>query len=464
MDLTAERDEDHVIAVFRRRGLWGAIGTSKFTGLRYREAVYRTLRELAMSYFEHYFNLRGERTLRGHGRPVNLARFDRQHWMTSESDLWPIAEHLERIAHVPLLPAGRARTLHRLDGRLMTAGLLDHPTAGPRAAGGGRMRVGTAGGRRQSRGAESLGYYTALRARRAAERADGALVVGDASDGIRAQDLRVAELGDVIEVAAPIRHGHAGVGHVGMDRELIRAEVRSAIVRQAGLMGLGGVFCALAGAWGVRRIAAPLKRLTLYANTLAAADSFAAPEAPPADQVAAYCEKYGDFMTSPFGSPADFARRYPVPLRFTPSKVRGFCAQNGATRWQVFRHVALPIARPGIAVAFILAVIFSWNNFVFGIVLAAVFSAGMDRRIARHHVAPQTARIVHAARGKLFAGSVPTEIPVPERPAVEAAVREGYLAGFRAVMAGSALLCILAAVVAMVTIPPRRARTGIGWA
>ena len=67
-------DEDHVIAVFRRSYLWGAIGSSKFTGLRYREPVYRTLRELAMSYFEQYFNLGGERTLRGYGRPVNLAR------------------------------------------------------------------------------------------------------------------------------------------------------------------------------------------------------------------------------------------------------------------------------------------------------------------------------------------------------------------------------------------------------
>jgi hypothetical protein len=136
MDLTAERDEDHVIAVFRRRGLWGAIGTSKFTGLRYREPVYRTLRELAMSYFEHYFNLEGERTLRGHGRPVNLARFDRQHWMTSEAELWPIAQHLERIAHIPLLPPGLARHLNHLDARLAAAGLLDHPTAGPRAARG----------------------------------------------------------------------------------------------------------------------------------------------------------------------------------------------------------------------------------------------------------------------------------------------------------------------------------------
>jgi hypothetical protein len=132
MDLTAVRDEDHVITVFRRRGLWGAIGTSKFTGLRNREPVYRTLRELAMSYFEHYFNLDAERTLRGYGRPVNLTRFDRLNWMTAEADLWPIAEHLERIPHVALVPAGAARRLTRVNGRLWAGDLLEHPIAGKR--------------------------------------------------------------------------------------------------------------------------------------------------------------------------------------------------------------------------------------------------------------------------------------------------------------------------------------------
>jgi hypothetical protein len=132
MDLTAVRDEDHVIAVFRRRAFWGAIATSKFTGLRYREPVYRSLRELALSYFEQYFNLAGERTLRGHGRPVNLARFDALGWMTSAEDLWPIAEHLERIPHVALLPVGAARRLTPLGADLRAAGVLAHPTAGPR--------------------------------------------------------------------------------------------------------------------------------------------------------------------------------------------------------------------------------------------------------------------------------------------------------------------------------------------
>jgi hypothetical protein len=132
MDLTAVHDEDHVIAVFRRGRHWGAIGTSKFTGLRFREPVYRTLRELAMSYFEHYYNLKGERTLRGYGRPVNLARFDRISWMACEEDLWPIAEHLEHIPHVSLLTPAMARKLGPLDARLKAAGLLHHPAAGPR--------------------------------------------------------------------------------------------------------------------------------------------------------------------------------------------------------------------------------------------------------------------------------------------------------------------------------------------
>ncbi|MDQ6713252.1 MAG: hypothetical protein M3077_07640 [Candidatus Dormibacteraeota bacterium] len=128
MDLTAVHDEDHVLAVFKRDRCWGAIGTSKFTGLRFREPVYRTLRELAMSYFEHYYNLRGERTLRGHGRPVNLRRFDRLAWMTTEKDLWPIAEHLERIPHVALITPAMGRKLSPLDARLKAAGLSHHPS------------------------------------------------------------------------------------------------------------------------------------------------------------------------------------------------------------------------------------------------------------------------------------------------------------------------------------------------
>ena len=72
LDLEAEQDTDHVIAVFKVQGHWGALAKSNFNGCRYREPVYRTLRELALSYFNIYFNLRGERTLRRYSRPVNL--------------------------------------------------------------------------------------------------------------------------------------------------------------------------------------------------------------------------------------------------------------------------------------------------------------------------------------------------------------------------------------------------------
>ncbi len=124
LDLEAVRDDDHVLAIFRRRGLWGAIAKSNYAGLRFREPVYRNLRELVMSYFEHYYNLSGEKTLRNYSRPVNLSRFDRLQWMTAERDLWEIPEYLTRIAHRPLLPPEIEHRLNRVDARLMAAGLV----------------------------------------------------------------------------------------------------------------------------------------------------------------------------------------------------------------------------------------------------------------------------------------------------------------------------------------------------
>ena len=126
LDLEADRDTDHVIAVFKIRGHWGAIAKSNFTGCRYREPVYRTLRELALSYFNIYFNLRGERTLRRYSRPVNLTRFDRLNWMTSEKAIWFIPEYLCEISHQPLLRRGMEKHLTRIDSRTMKAEMLGH--------------------------------------------------------------------------------------------------------------------------------------------------------------------------------------------------------------------------------------------------------------------------------------------------------------------------------------------------
>jgi hypothetical protein len=122
LDLEAVHDDDHVLALFEQHGCWGAIAKSNYAGLRFREPVYRSLRELAMSYFDHYYNLEGDKTLRTYSRPVNLRRFDRIAWMTSGQDLWPISDYLFAIPHTPLLTSEVTRKLTRMDARSMAAG------------------------------------------------------------------------------------------------------------------------------------------------------------------------------------------------------------------------------------------------------------------------------------------------------------------------------------------------------
>ena len=123
MDLEAVHDDDHVIALYRERGLWGGIAKSNFSGLRFRAPIYRTLRELALSYFENYYNLRGERSFRNFSGAVDLARLDGQHWMTSEEDVWCVAELLIAARHYPLFSEKVARALPRLDRRSFEAGM-----------------------------------------------------------------------------------------------------------------------------------------------------------------------------------------------------------------------------------------------------------------------------------------------------------------------------------------------------
>ena len=126
LDLEADQDTDHVLAVFKLRGHWGAIAKSNFAGCRYREPVHRTLRELALSYFNTYFNLRGERTLRRYSRPVNLVRFDSRNWMTTQNDIWFIAEHLCDIPHRPLLKPDLVKHLNRVDPRTWKSEMVGH--------------------------------------------------------------------------------------------------------------------------------------------------------------------------------------------------------------------------------------------------------------------------------------------------------------------------------------------------
>jgi len=124
VDLEAIQDDDHVIAVFRRRGLWGAVARSNYSGLRYREPLHPTVRSLVLSYFEWYHNLRREKTLRRFSRPIDLSLFDRIRWMTAEDDLWDIPDYLVGVRHERLIDPAMVRELGTLDRRAFEAGLV----------------------------------------------------------------------------------------------------------------------------------------------------------------------------------------------------------------------------------------------------------------------------------------------------------------------------------------------------
>jgi hypothetical protein len=127
LQLRAVRDDDHVLALFRERpgiGFWGAVAKSNYSGLRFRSPVYRSLRELVMSYFDVYYNLDGEKSLRSFGRPVDLSRFDARGWETAEESLWDVSTYLATRRFMALLARGQAGALTPMDRRLYDAGLV----------------------------------------------------------------------------------------------------------------------------------------------------------------------------------------------------------------------------------------------------------------------------------------------------------------------------------------------------
>jgi hypothetical protein len=130
VDLRAHRDDDHVLAVFRAGDAWGAVAKSNFVGLRGRDPVYRSLRELAMSYFDGYFNLERRRSLRSFSRPVKLSAFERLSWRTDDAAMDVIADRLDESPHTPLLSAAAARGLDPIDQRTWDAHTLGTDFAG----------------------------------------------------------------------------------------------------------------------------------------------------------------------------------------------------------------------------------------------------------------------------------------------------------------------------------------------
>jgi hypothetical protein len=96
-------DDDHILAIFKRSGLYGAVAKSNFSGLRFRDPIYRSLRELVMSYFEDFYNLDGVKTLRYYSRPANLARFDPAGWEWKDDCLVEIEDYLNTLPRYPVL-------------------------------------------------------------------------------------------------------------------------------------------------------------------------------------------------------------------------------------------------------------------------------------------------------------------------------------------------------------------------
>ncbi|OGI72926.1 hypothetical protein A3D42_01625 [Candidatus Nomurabacteria bacterium RIFCSPHIGHO2_02_FULL_41_18] len=120
---TIKNDFDHVIAPFKINGLWGALSKTNHAVLRYREPVYKSIRELAMSYFHEYFLNDGAKTMRQYSALLNLNRFENS-WETMKGDLWGIDQELDKIKHYQVLPKEFIKKLRKADKVEIEAGKI----------------------------------------------------------------------------------------------------------------------------------------------------------------------------------------------------------------------------------------------------------------------------------------------------------------------------------------------------
>jgi hypothetical protein len=119
VDMIAENDDDHVIAIFKKNNYYGAIAKSNTTVLRFREPVYHTLRELILSYFEMYFNTIGEKSLRSYSNPVDLSKFDGRNWITTDENLDFVGDYLYTIKHHKIVDRKMIRSFNIADKSLI---------------------------------------------------------------------------------------------------------------------------------------------------------------------------------------------------------------------------------------------------------------------------------------------------------------------------------------------------------
>jgi len=111
---TTKDDMEHVVALFKKFGRWGAISKTNHVVLRYREPVYKSVRELALSYFHEYFLDSGKKTMRSFSGPFDLRRFGKE-WLTSEKNLWYISKALDKSPHEKILTPVMAKKLRKAD-------------------------------------------------------------------------------------------------------------------------------------------------------------------------------------------------------------------------------------------------------------------------------------------------------------------------------------------------------------
>jgi hypothetical protein len=123
MDMTSSGDDDHVLALFKRGKHWGAISKSNHIWLRWRDPIYRSPRELAMSYFHEYVN-GNRKTLRTYSAPINIAAINPALWVTNPDDCWAVAEKLSSYRHYPILSRTQARGLRKREAFEVGAGKL----------------------------------------------------------------------------------------------------------------------------------------------------------------------------------------------------------------------------------------------------------------------------------------------------------------------------------------------------
>jgi len=129
VNIVAVRDDDHVLAIYRQYGCYGSVAKSNYTGLRFRNPVYRSVRELVLSYFEGYFNPAGELTMRAYTRPLDLRGRRFAGWQAA-GDIDYLSNALDAQPRTGVLPPAGEQSLRRVDERLLRAGLMGADPSG----------------------------------------------------------------------------------------------------------------------------------------------------------------------------------------------------------------------------------------------------------------------------------------------------------------------------------------------